>query len=81
MSVRYDEESRLILHTFGFLCSKPERTGRHSARTTVSQVLLGDVFLNKGVNCTLPWKGIKVNDQIVGINYHEFFCSMMIQKF
>ena len=65
MSVRYDEESRLILQTFGFLCSKPVRTGRHSARTTVSQVL-GDVL--NGVSCTLPWKGIKVNDQIVGIN-------------
>ena len=63
MALLYVEESALLLETWGFLAGLPARTGRN-ARVSVLQV---GILLTDD-KCTFPWKGIKVNDQILKIN-------------
>ena len=63
MAAQYAEDSNRILMRWGFLCGKKDRQVRHP-RIEVSQV--GDIM--KEDNCTLPWRDIQIDDQILKIN-------------
>ena len=63
MAAKYAEESNRILERWGFLCGKKDRKVRHP-RIEVSQV--GEFMKEK--KCTLPWKDIQIDDQIVKLN-------------
>ena len=63
MAAQYAEESKQILDKWGFLCGKKDRQVRNP-RIEVSQV---GGFM-KGEECNLPWKHIKIDDQIVKLN-------------
>ena len=64
MAAQFAEDSNRILERWGFLCGKKDRQVRHP-RIEVSQV--GDDIMNRD-GCTLPWRNIKIDDQIVKIN-------------
>ena len=63
MAALYADESNRILQKWGFLCGKKDRQVRHP-RIEVTQV--GDKM--NDVKCTLQWKDIKIDDQILTLN-------------
>ena len=63
MASQYDDESKLLLDHWGFLCGKKDR---HVRNPRIEVLVLGSLL--KGNNCTLPWKNIQIDDQVLSLN-------------